>query len=245
MRWAWVTCLAPGLAMAEPIDAVVEWVQQVELGVAVSGVIQSVSVEAGDRVAAGQELLQLDPTPLQADLDHAQAAAERARAEFEEEERALARSQELYDRGVLATVELDQAKLKHVQAKSGLAAAQAAVTLARYRLEQSRLRAPFDAWVIRRNAAPGQTVASELQPPVLVVLGEAGRYLARAQLAPDRAALLRRGQSLGVTVADRRFTGRVKAIGLERGEGGAVSVDVEFTADESLQIGAAARVDLP
>jgi multidrug efflux system membrane fusion protein len=235
---------------AESTPAVIDWAQRVPLGVPVSGVVQSVAVRPGDRVAAGARLLNLDPTPFDASLTAARARLEQAEADWAEAERAFQRTQELYDRGVLATVELDHAKLDHTRARTALEVARSDVAVAQYRLDKSSLVAPFAAWVVAVDAEPGQVIASALQPPTLLVLGRAGRYLAQSRVSAEVAARFAPGTAVPVLASGSRYDGVVRSVGLEpvaAGSGGdpLYVLDVEFASGDVLRVGSSASLELP
>jgi RND family efflux transporter MFP subunit len=147
----------------------------VELTTRVSGVVETVLVKPGQKVRKGAVLLRLEPTLLRARLD--EAAAEMTRAEVEEADakRDLDRAQELYDRTVSSTSELDAARTRHARAQAAVSAAGARRTIAQKNLDDAALKAPFDAQVGAVPGMPGTVVAADCQPRPLVVLKPASR----------------------------------------------------------------------
>jgi RND family efflux transporter MFP subunit len=194
----------------------VEWARQVDLGVPVSGIVEGVYVEEGQRVVKGTLLMALDQTPFVAEHQRAQARSAAARAAAAEQQRAHQRAKELFDRGVSSTVELDHARLALSQANAQLEETRAAESLAGYRRERSRLLAPFNAYVVTRTVTPGQMIAAELQPPVLFVLAEYGQYLLRVNAPSSLARNLQRGSAVSVRVDDKTYPGEVVAVGAEQ-----------------------------
>jgi len=237
--------LLPVLAYANGFEAKIDWARKVELGLRVSGRINHIAVESGDRVKAGQELLHLNPIPFDSDVERDTARLARARAELQEAERALKRTQELYNRGLLATVPLQQAELQLARAKSEVQTGEAALKNSRYRLDSSRLLAPFDAWVIKQNAIVGQVSVGDLQPPVLMTLGEAGVYLARAQVDSATAGRLSKGAAARIMVGTESYSGTVRSIALEPDSQSRFTVEAVFNSDTRPQIGSGARIDFP
>ncbi|MEW6119753.1 MAG: efflux RND transporter periplasmic adaptor subunit [Pseudomonadota bacterium] len=142
----------------------------VELSTRVSGVVESVLVRPGQQVKKGAVLLRLDATILRARLD--EAAAELARAEADEADarRDFERAQELFNRTVSSTSELDAATTRHARAQAALATANARRVIAQKNLEDAELKAPFDAQVSAIPGMPGTVVAADCQPRPLVVL---------------------------------------------------------------------------
>ncbi len=234
-------------SVAASLDARIEWSRRTELAVPVSGVVASVAVNAGERVAAGQVLLALDEAPFAAAVHEAEALVMRRKVDRDESARDARQAQELFDRTVLSVVELENARMKLARAEAGIREARATLDRARYRLRVSALRAPFEARVLSRQAEPGQSVAAELKPPVLMVIAAAGEYLAQARVGVERASALKPGQAVTVTAGGKRYSAMLKAVAHEPA-GNAKEpylLDAVFTAAESLHAGQAARIELP
>jgi HlyD family secretion protein len=130
-------------------------VHQVELAFRVSGRISAVKVQEGDKVRAGEVLAALDPVPLQADVDSAQAEVAQARAQldktrrgFRVEEVAQARAtvaqraadlenarvtfqrqQQLVAAGLVTHQQIDDAQARVHMSEAALAAARDQLTL--------------------------------------------------------------------------------------------------------------------
>jgi len=243
-----LAALTVSAAQAADVQATLQWAQRVELSTPVSGVVQSVSVDAGQRVKQGQELLALDNKLYQARSAESAAAVMRLKEDAAEAARNLERVQELYNRTVISTSELDQAKLRDARARAMLAEGQAHLQQSQKNLDDTVLRAPFDAVVLVRQAEPGQAVAAGLQPQTLLVLARAGEMLARARLDAAQAGRVRVGQATTVSVGGKSYSGRIKAVGMEpvaAPDGPLYSVDVVFPVREPLRAGVAATVRLP
>jgi HlyD family secretion protein len=115
-------------------------------------------------------------------------------------------------------------------------------------LDDTSLRAPFDAVVIIRQAEPGLSVASGLQPQMLLTLARSGEMIARMQLPSPQIDNLKTGQTVTVSVAGTSYTGKIKTLGLEpiqTKEGSVYPVDVLFPNKRPLRAGMPAVVKLP
>lgn len=247
-KWAWAGILwaAATAALAADVAATLGWSQRVELSPRVSGIVREVGVNAGDKVKKGQLLLALDATVYQAEVAEGRAAVAGRSEEAAEARRDFARVQELYDRTVIATSELDQAKLRHVRAKAQLDGAQARLKAAQKNLADSQLRAPFEAVVVTRLAEPGQHVAVGLQPQPLLVVAKAGEMTARFKVSADQIGTLRPGQAVTVLVGKREYPASLRNLGLEPVKDGAsYEADAVFAVTELLRAGMAATVRLP
>lgn len=202
-------------AYAAEWTATVQWARRAALAPTVSGTIAHVAADVGDTVKKDQVLLALDEVPFKSRLLQAQANATEARIARDEAKRDLAQADELYRRTVLSTVELDNAKNKLARATAAQQQAQAQLMQAQYELDKSRLRAPFEGWVVARKAEAGQAVAAGLEPPVLLVVAARGQYRAQAWVPTAQAANLQSGQGASVTVAGKRYVGKIQSVGFE------------------------------
>lgn len=169
---------------------------EVEVSSERSGVIRTVNVKANSVVKKGDVLAELDTERLMAELarDKAALAAAEARladakATLNEKQLLFQRAEKLTSRGVSSTQELDTARAAQARAEAGVVAAEADIAVARASmamtetdLTKTRILSPVDGIVLKRDAEPGQTVASSFQAPVLFTLAE---DLARMQLEAD------------------------------------------------------------
>jgi RND family efflux transporter MFP subunit len=155
-----------GLAGAGPLWAA----DTVELTTRVSGVVEAVLVKPGQHVKKGAVLLRLDRTVLRARLDEATAERARAQADEADAKRELGRAQELFNRTVSSTSELEAATLRHDRAQAALSAAEARRVIAQKNLSDAELKAPLDGVVSAVPGGPGTVVAADCQPKPLVIL---------------------------------------------------------------------------
>lgn len=251
-KWLWmVIWFGASVAHSAEVPAVLQWSQRVELSTPVSGVVQTMNVKQGERVRKGQALLQLDGRIYAARAEEAAASVARQQEEASEAQRELKRVQELYDRTVISTSELDQAKLRQAKAAAQLREARARHSQEAKNRADTILRAPFDALVVARLAEPGQAVAAGLQPQVLLVLAKAGEMIARAQVSEEQLNNLKVGGEADIAVGQLRFHGKITLLGLEpaaRDKSGAplYALEVLFASGESvLRAGAQASLTLP
>ena len=246
------TCLLMSVASLSAwgadAPAVLHWSQRVELSTPVSGVVQKVHVDVGDRVKAGQVLLTLDTTTYQASVAQTQAVMARAQDEANDAKRNLERVQELYKRTVISTSELETAQTRQARAQAGLAEARAGMTRTQKALGDASLRAPFEALVVARQVEPGQSVAAQFQPQTLIVLARANEMIARAKVSLAQVEKLKIGDTVSVQVGREAYSGKIKTLGLEPvGEKTDVGypVDVLFAVKTVLRAGTPAMLKLP
>lgn len=229
-------------------QAILQWSHRVELSAPVSGVVYAVNVDVGEQVKKGQVLLTLDGAIYQARVTETQASITRLAAEAAEAKRDLVRVQELYARTVVATADLDQAKLRLTRAESMLAEARAILRQHQKVLDDTSVRAPFDAVVVVRQVEPGMSVAAGLQPKMLLVLAKSGEMLARLHVSAAQIDKLKVGQTVTVATGGQSYPGKIQTLGLEPvkiKEETAYPLDVLFPGKEQFRAGAAAVVKLP
>jgi multidrug efflux system membrane fusion protein len=235
----------PMQTIAAEVDATLHWVRTVPLSTTVSGVIEQVNVNKGDRVREGQVLLNLVGQTFAADVAAKKAGLKRAENNAEESERELERNQELYDRTLLSEHDLQLAKIQRDAGAAELQAARAALAKAERDYYYSVVRAPFDAWVLQRNAEPGQTVIVKFQASPLLVLAEAGRMLARAKVSGEAAGKLKLGQRATVSVAGKNYLGKIYFVAMEPVKSGVdeyVAEVVFESGSRALRVGQSAGV---
>ena len=195
----------------------------IELRAEVSGIVELVAVKEGDRVATGQELVRLDSSLAKSALDQAEANLRQSelqdaatRLDLDEDtlelrRRTFARTKSLFDQGLLAREELEQRELELRVAErtverarhniegsqARIAQTRAAVDQARTQLLHTSIRAPFDAFILRRQVEVGSGVAGVSQSAsggsVLMTLGDARESALYAKATAADARRLRPG----------------------------------------------------
>jgi RND family efflux transporter MFP subunit len=151
---------------------------QVELHAKVSGFVQQIDVDIGDRVKAGQLLARLEVPELKDELDRAIATRQKAEADYKDAHlvytRLLAVNQQ--HPGLVAEQDLDTAEAKDRTTAAAIAGAKAEVERYQTLVGYTRITAPFDGVVTHRYADPGALIqsgtASDTQTLPLVRLSD-------------------------------------------------------------------------
>lgn len=160
--------------------------RQVNISAQSIGRVTSIGVREGDRVKAGQFLLQIDPVAAESvvrrdeaavagartGLEQARVQLQSARASLDVARQALKRQQELWQAGLTTRETLEKAEAEVEVRESDLNARtqeirtreeqvrqqEAGLVNSRYNLSQSRFLSPFDGIVTRRNVEEGENV---------------------------------------------------------------------------------------
>lgn len=108
----------------------------------VDGIVRQIFIRAGDRVRAGQPLVQIDPDKQQATVTvtESQRAAREADLAFAQQQ--LARMQKLHAAGAVSLAELEQAEAAHKNGEAQLAAVQSQIREHQVELQYYRVTAP-------------------------------------------------------------------------------------------------------
>lgn len=127
----------------------------------VAGRLETIAVDAGDRIEAGAQLATLDDELARLELAAAGAVVEEARAELDDARRRLRDTRELAERQSVAESDLrareaevkrDRAVLERRRAEQALQAAM---------VERHALKAPFDGVIARRMQDAGERVDTD------------------------------------------------------------------------------------
>lgn len=166
--------------------------RQSRIGAEVRGRIQQVFVRAGERVAAGDPLFQIDPEPYEMALRQAEAGLDLARSEREQIEADLGRLGALHRKHIVAADEVARTQTGVAVAKARERQASESVALARHNLEQTLVTAPFGGTIADRLADEGTTALVQPQT-IVVVLQETAELEARAEIPESELANIRPG----------------------------------------------------
>lgn len=165
--------------------------EEARLSFKTGGIIQSLRVDAGDRVRAGQVLAVLDGTELNAGQRQADASADKARRDYE-------RAEKLFQQGLIAEQSVQDARTQ-------LAVADSSRASARFNQQQAVLVAPGPGVVLQRLAQPHELAAPGA--PVLIVSRDDLGWVLRVGLDDQAAVRVHAGDTARVTLS--AYPGRV------------------------------------
>jgi len=124
----------------------------------VDGQLLEAAFQEGQMVRKGDLLFRIDPRPLEASLNQAQANLGRDQAQLDKARLQLTRNQGLAPKGYVSTENLEDARAASEALEATVKADQAAVELARLQLAYATLHAPIDGLAGARLADPGNLV---------------------------------------------------------------------------------------
>ena len=129
---------------ARRYPSIIQSANESKLSFEISGQLAEVALEEGQRVTAGQLLMQLDPTSLQLELQEARSAENQADVALRNAQADFDRKSQLIENGNVTRASFDdsQTNLRTTEAQKVQASQRYAI--AQERLSKSELRAPFD-----------------------------------------------------------------------------------------------------
>jgi RND family efflux transporter MFP subunit len=162
---------------------------EVELHAKVSGYVDKMNVDFGDKVKAGELLASIEVPELQDELTNAIATEEKAEADYTNANLIYTRLVSVNDQhpNLVAQQDLDTASANEQMSAAAIAAAQAEVGKYKTLVNYTQIVAPFDGVVTRRYADPGALIqagtSSDTQSLPLVRVSD--NYLLRLDFPVD------------------------------------------------------------
>ena len=156
--------------------------QKSTLGSVVSGRVDDVLVDVGDKVARGQALLRLDTKLFSIALAEAEATVQSAKVEFADSKRNFERMRKLFEEPsgpspVISQKRLEDAEARYSQAQAGLARAEEMYRRARQQLNETTITAPYSGIITRRYVHPGEPVTSTPVTKLLEIVSVDAPYV--------------------------------------------------------------------
>jgi len=185
-----------------------------------AGQLEYLGVSEGSRLRRGEVLARIESGDQQAALAQAQAALAQAQANLDQGRRDLERAQRLAAEQVLSAADLENARTRVDVLDAQVGQARAQVQLAEVGLENTRVRAPFDGTVLRRDAEVGEIVApasagGSLTRTSIVTMADLATLEVEVDVNEAYIAQIRNRQAARITLdayPDTSFAGRVRQV---------------------------------
>jgi membrane fusion protein, multidrug efflux system len=132
--------------------------QNASLSPSVGGLVAAMKVDAGDRVAAGDVLVELDDELASLELLRREAEREQARAALADARRRLDEAERVASASAIAETEIKSRRALVEQSSAALASAEAAARQQQAVLARHEVRSPFEGVIVERLAEVGEWV---------------------------------------------------------------------------------------
>jgi membrane fusion protein (multidrug efflux system) len=176
------------------------------------GVVRSVLALEGDRVEAGQVLVELVDDEQRIALRRAEADLAESRAKVAEMEDELGRKSRLVETGAASAGEVARLRLRIDAMRAAAGAAESETAMRALAVERTKVRAPVAGVVMARNAVPGMPAGGMQDAAPLVVLYDPAELQVRADVPLADAGRIAVGDRAEVTLdvlPGRTFRGEV------------------------------------
>ena len=191
----------------------------IQVGTQVSGTISQILVDFNSHVKKGQLIALIDTTFLYAAVEDAAAAKNKALSQQVLTQNAAKRTKDLFDKGLAAQADLDQATADFESAKANLVSAQAELDRSKINLEYARIVSPITGVVVNRNVDVGQTVAASFNTPTLFTIADdLSKMQVQASIDEADIGQIHTGQKAKFSVdayPNRQYEGLVSQIRLQ------------------------------
>lgn len=194
----------------------IEPVTSVTVGTQVSGIVNKLFVDYNSVVKKGQVIAELDKTNLMSQLNTAKTQLATAQSQLNYQTANYKRYKTLFEKGLVAADDFDNAKLSYTQAKEQVVSAKEEVQRAQTNLGYATITSPIDGVVLSKSVEEGQTVAASFSTPELFTIAQ---DLTNMQVVADvdEADIgdVKEGERVSFTVdayPDDTFEGEVKQV---------------------------------
>lgn len=194
----------------------IEPVTSVTVGTQVSGIVSKLFVDYNSVVKKGQVIAELDKTNLMSQLNTAKTQLATAQSQLNYQTANYKRYKILFEKGLVAADDFDNAKLSYTQAKEQMVSAKEEVQRAQTNLGYATITSPIDGVVLSKSVEEGQTVAASFSTPELFTIAQ---DLTNMQVVADvdEADIgdVKEGERVTFTVdayPDDTFEGEVKQV---------------------------------
>lgn len=194
----------------------IEPVTSVTVGTQVSGIVSKLFVDYNSVVKKGQVIAELDKTNLMSQLNTAKTQLATAQSLLNYQTANYKRYKTLFEKGLVAADDFDNAKLSYTQAKEQVVSAKEEVQRAQTNLGYATITSPIDGVVLSKSVEEGQTVAASFSTPELFTIAQ---DLTNMQVVADvdEADIgdVKEGERVTFTVdayPDNTFEGKVKQV---------------------------------
>ncbi len=230
----------------QTISGVVQPKDTASVSFEVSGKVEKVFYELGERFKKGAVLASLDDRIFQLEVNQRKSQLSEAKARLAEAQNDYNRLKKLNQSGAIADAELDVARAQFISARDQVEIAKAQLGIAQENLDDTRIIAPYDGTVDARYIEPAQRVSP--QNVAFDIEGE-GALEVSALVAEDDVNQLNIGDTVNMTFSaleEETYQATISEIGSQARSGNAFPV-VMTLADtpETLKSGMTASVRLP
>lgn len=194
---------------AEPVPGLILPLHEVQVGTAVSGILQELLVEEGDTVESGTVLAKLEDSVEKLEVERAERVLEKTKFDHEAAAKLIAENIGTREAALTKRIEFDLARIQ--------------LETAQVRLKQRTITAPLQGIVVKRLKEPGEAL---LLNETVVEIVHIRQVYAQFYIEPAEALALKIGTRKTITVPAAAMPGKI--------EGEVVFIDPRVDAESGL-----------
>lgn len=242
-----VTVTEPATARLRRFSGIIEAAESANVSFEVSGVVQGINVNVGDRIEKGQVLAVLDERELQLNVEAAEAAVGRAEVERDHASADYERLRGVadIDPGAISIRSLEQAEATLAGSRNDLNYAFTRLNLAKRDLENVELTAPFDGVIAERHVDAFQQIT---RGEKIFTVNMEGALEAAVSVPESEIGMIYLGMPGEIrfpAIPDKTFKGIVTEVSQVAGSANAFPIKVTIEADDpNVRPGITAEVSL-
>lgn len=211
----------------------------------IMGYITSMNAEVGQNVRAGQPLLTINATDIQAKGGQANAQIAQAQANYNLTKKDYERFQNLFNSQSASQKELDDMRARYDMAKAGLQAAQQMKNEVNAQYRYTNVTAPISGTITAKNASQGD-LANPGMP--LLTIESSGSLQAQVLVSEQNITLLKQGMTVQITLktTGKEVSGTIAEISKSSANtGGQYLVKINVPSNQDLLPGMFVNVQFP
>lgn len=188
---------------------------EVRVGAQLSGIVRRLNVTVGSHVNQGDVIAEIDSRPVMAKIDQARTQLKQAEVSSAKAQTDFARTQKLFEAGVISAQQFDDAKASLNAAKASVTAVQSGLAAAQVDLSYVEIEAPISGTIASIATQQGETVAASFATPTFVTIIQEAALEVIAMVDEADIGNVRKGEKVVFTTEtypDREFQGRVTRI---------------------------------
>ncbi len=188
---------------------------EVKVGARITGKVEHLYANIGDRVKKGQVLVRLEQDDLKARVDQTDAAYLEAVSAFDKARIDLERDKPLAQSGYISQQNIDVLQNVYDMTKARIMKAKADQDYAKAQLSYATITAPISGTIASVTTQQGETVAAGLNAPTFITIIDLNKLEVNAYVDETDVGKIIIGQEALFTVdtfPDRDFKGNVTAI---------------------------------
>jgi RND family efflux transporter MFP subunit len=188
---------------------------EVKVGARITGKVEHLYANIGDRVKKGQVLVRLEQDDLKARADQAEASYLEAKAAFDKAKIDLERDKPLAKEGYISQQNIDVLQNAYDMTNARLMKAKADQDYAKAQLSYATITAPISGTIASVTTQQGETVAAGLSAPTFITIIDLNKLEVNAYVDETDVGKIGVGQEALFTVdtfADKDIKGKVTAI---------------------------------